>query len=241
MRIWLSGEGPSDLGAMRPALAGHEFLPGPMAVMVDHVTQARVGFSFLDTHQAGGDCVRYVSNTELAQAGKQGPLLLPGVRFGKHNSFFTKNSQVLALMAKRDTATSGQPTVAVLFRDGDGTQSMPKSQWEEKFDSIKRGFKLVDYACGVPMVPRPKSEAWLLCAIRPPAYEHCAHLEEASGNDNSPNDLKSQLAALMGLAGAQAQAQWVLDGHVDIGRIDMPSFNAFRSELDRALTEALAA
>jgi hypothetical protein len=182
-----------------------------------------------------------VRETELAQAGKNGPLLLPGVRFGKHNTYFTRNAQVLGQMAKSDALSSGQPAAAVLFRAGDGTRSVPKSQWLEKFDAIKRGFAIVDYLCGVPMVPRPKSEAWLLCAMRPPAYEHCAQLEEASGNDNSPSDLKSQLAAVMDPAGAQAQAQWVRDGRVDVERIDMPSFNALRSELERALAEALAA
>ena len=240
MRLWLSGEGPTDLGTMRPGLAGGEFMPGPMAVIVDHLAETRVGYSLLDSHQAGGDCIHYVPETELAQAGKKGPLLLPGVKFGKHNTYFTRNAQVLGRMAKSDALSSGQPTAAVLFRDSDGTRSVAKSQWQEKFDSIKRGFAIVDYLCGVPMVPRPKSEARLLCALRPPAYADCSQLEEASGNDDSSNDLKSQLAALMGPAGAQAQAQWVRDGRVDVERIDMPSFNAFRSELKRALTEALA-
>jgi hypothetical protein len=240
MRLWLSGEGPTDLGTMRPGLAGDEFRPGPMAVIVDHLAEARVGYSLLETHQAGGDCIRYVRETELAQAGKKGPLLLPGVKFGKHNTYFTRNAQVLGQLAKSDALLSGRPTAAILFRDGDGTRSVPKSQWQEKFDSIKRGFEIVEYLCGVPMVPRPKSEAWLLCALRPPAYADCAQLEDASGNDASPNSLKHQLEKVAGEIGADGQAHWVRERAVDVQRIDMPSFNAFRSELERALVAALA-
>jgi hypothetical protein len=211
-----------------------------MAVMVDHLAQGRVGYSLLDTHQAGGDCIRYVHETELARAGKKGPLLLPGVKFGKHNTYFTRNAQVLGQLAKNDALASGRPTAAILFRDSDGTRSVAKSQWQEKFDSIKRGFEIVEYLCGVPMVPRPKSEAWLLCALRPPAYADCAQLEDASGNDASPNSLKHQLEGVAGVIGADGQAQWVRERAVDVQRIDMPSFNAFRSELERALEAALA-
>lgn len=90
------------------------------------------------------------------------------------------------------------------------------------------------------MVPRPKSEAWLLCALRPSAYANCAQLEDASGNDASPNSLKQQLEKVAGAASADEQAQWLRDGTVDVNRIDMPSFNAFRGELERALNRALA-
>jgi hypothetical protein len=240
MRLWLSGEGPTDLGTLRASVDGTHFVPGPMVVIADRLAEARVGYSFLDAHQGGADCIRYVGESELAQSGKQGPFLLPGVKFGKHNTYFTRNAQALGLLAKEDADEGGRPTAAVLFRDGDGSRSMPASQWQEKFDSIKRGFALVDYLCGAPMVPRPKSEAWLLCAMRTPTYTNCAQLEEASGNDASPNSLKHQLEQVAGRAGADEQAQWVLDGVVDVQRIDMPSFDAFRSEFERALEAALA-
>lgn len=239
MRLWLSGEGPSDLGAMGPGPSGDEFRPGPMAVMVDRLVETRIGYSMLDLHHAGGDCIRFIAETELAQAGKKGPLLLPGQKFGKHNTFFTRNAQALGLLAKNDALASDQPTVAVLFRDGDGTRSVAKSQWQDKFNSIQRGFELVDFPSGVPMVPRPKSEAWLLCALRQPTYSSCEKLEDASGNDASPNSLKGQLEQVAGAAGADEQAQWLRDGTVDVNRIDMPSFNAFRGELERALSAAM--
>jgi hypothetical protein len=86
----------------------------------------------------------------------------------------------------------------------------------------------------------PKSEAWLLCALRPPGYANCALLEDASGNDASPNSLKQQLAALSGGTdpSADEQADWVVTGAVDPLRIDMPSFNAFKQALHTAAQNA---
>lgn len=241
MRLWLSGEGVTDMEITRPGATGDEFVPGPMAVVVDKLIEPRLGYSLLDLHSPELECVRHVDETSLAEGGKRGPTLLAGVKYGKNTSFFTRKAQVLGLMAKQDSKDSKQPTVAVLFRDGDGTRSVPKSAWQEKFDSIKRGFALVDFDCGVPMVPRPKSEAWLLCGLRQPAYTHCAKLEDASGNDDSPKSMKAQLETVAGHAvGAAEQADWVRDGTIDPHRITMPSFDAFRTELDRALAVAMA-
>lgn len=241
MRLWLSGEGPADLGATHPGPDGDEFIPGPMAHIVDRLVTRHLDYSLLELHRGGGDCVRHIPETELARHGKKGSMLLPGVKFGKHNLYFTRNAQVLGLMAKDDALNSGQPAIAVLFRDSDGTQSVGSTQWQQKFDSIKRGFEIVEFPCGVPMVPRPKSEAWLLCGLNAVPHADCAQLEEASGNDNSRNSLKHRLTEALGhVPGAREQASWVETGRIDPFQIDMPSFNAFRTELDRALDQALA-
>lgn len=91
------------------------------------------------------------------------------------------------------------------------------------------------------MVPRPKSEAWLLCALKNAPYQHCQTLEDAPGNDASPRSLKKQLAAVIDHdPSAQEQADWVREGRVDPEQIDMPSFTAFRKALDSALDNVLA-
>lgn len=241
MRLLLSGEGPTDLGHERPTGGGMKFVPGPMAWVVDKVLERHhTQYSVLDIHLAGGDCVTHVHETALASMGKQGSPLFPGVKFGKGTAFFTRNAQVLGLLAKQTAAQELQPVVAVLFRDGDGVRATPAGEWQEKVDSMHRGFAMVECDTGVPMVPRPKSEAWLLCALRPPGYANCALLEDASGNDASPNSLKKQLAALSGGTdpSADEQAGWVVTGAVDPLRIDMPSFNAFKQALHTAAQNA---
>lgn len=241
MRLLLSGEGPTDLGHQRPNEGGMEFVPGPMAWVVDKVLERHhTQYSLLDTHLAGGDCVTHVHETELAAMGKRGSPLFPGVKFGKGTAFFTRNAQVLGLWAQKAAADEGQPILAVLFRDGDGVRATSSGEWQDKVDSMHRGFAMVECETGVPMVPRPKSEAWLLCALRPPGYANCVPLEDASGNDASENSLKRQLAAVCGGEdpSAEEQADWVKTGAVDPLRIDMPSFNAFKQALHTAAENA---
>lgn len=241
MRLLLSGEGPTDLGHQRPNEGGTEFVPGPMAWVVDKVLERHhTRYSMLESHLVGGDCVTHVHETELGAMGKRGSPLLPGVKFGKGTAFFTRNAQVLGLKAKQIAAEERRPVLAVLFRDGDGARATPAREWQDKVDSMHRGFELVEFGCGVPMVPRPKSEAWLLCALRTPAYANCTALEDASGNDASPNSLKRQLAALCDGEdpSADQQAEWIETGAIDPLLIDMPSFNAFKQALHTAAQNA---
>lgn len=241
MRLLLSGEGPTDLGHQKPSEGGMEFVPGPMAWVVDKVLeQHHTQYSLLETHLAGGDCVTHVHEAELAAMGKRGSPLLPGVKFGKGTAFFTRNAQVLGLRAKQIAAQEEQPVLAVLFRDGDGVRATSAREWQDKVDSMHRGFELVEFTTGVPMVPRPKSEAWLLCALRTPTYADCTSLEDASGNDASQNSLKRQLAALCDGEdpSADQQAEWIKTGAIDPLRVDMPSFNAFKQALHTAAQNA---
>ena len=41
------------------------------------------------------------------------------------------------------------------------------------------GFAEENFSRGVPMIPKPKSEAWIICALRSNPYEGCESLESA--------------------------------------------------------------
>lgn len=123
MKLVLAGEGKSDMGQVEPGANGMEFVPGPMACIVDKLIETRVDYSLLDLQETGGESIRFVSETELASYGKSGPRLLSGLKYGKGNAFFTRNAQVLGLLAKQERAESKCPVVAVLFRDTDSTAS----------------------------------------------------------------------------------------------------------------------
>ena len=236
MRLLLSGEGSTDIGATRPTADGMQFVPGPMAWIVDRLLEPRLGYSILELDETGANCVLHVSEADLIAAGKPGSPLLPGVRFGKETAFFTRNAQLLGIISKRVAAENDDGVIAVMFRDADGTRSTTPLLWQQKFDSIARGFELVEFPSGVPMVPRPKSEAWLICALKDPPYQGCAVLEEESGNDDSPRSLKARLAQLHGGdPGADTQVQWVRDGRIDPTAISMSSFDAFRNALFEAM------
>jgi hypothetical protein len=170
--------------------------------------------------------------------GKARMLLGPG----KGHSLFRRNAQALACLALGLSAhADNAPVIAVLFRDCDGTNSKPQTSCTEKADSMAEGFNNLFFPSGVPMIPRPKSEAWLLCAIAN-GYQHCDSLENAPGNDGSPNSLKSRLDQAIPEGFNLA---WILerieDGNVDIKRITMPSLTAFRHRFDDAVRLAHSA
>jgi len=240
MKLVLSGEGATDLGAIQVGSNGANFVPGPMALIVDKLLERHhTAYSLIESHDAGGDCIVYLGKSELSSFAKKGPTLLPGQKYGKGNAFFVSNAQCLGLYAKKLAGEeAGIPVIAILFRDGDGTNS--KKEWSAKVESMRRGFGLAEFRTGVSMVPNPKSEAWLICALRTPAYSGCASLEDESGNDNSSNPLKDQLARLCGglHPSAETQADWVRKGRVDPSRIEMPSFSVFQEDLRKAARNA---
>ena len=70
----------------------------------------------------------------------------------------------------------------------------------------------------------------------------CGWLEGESGNDASPNSLKRQLAMHLGHEPtAEEQAELVRSGHITPELIDLPSFTAFREELESAYAHAVHA
>lgn len=240
MILMLSGEGKSDMGQTMPGATGIVYEPGPMAWMVDRLAERRLGYSPLEQPQ-DAECVRFVSESELTQQDRPGPMLMRGLKRGRETGLFTRNAQILGRLAKDFSHNRQEDVIAVLFRDADKTNACNAGTWEEKRRSIENGFALAEFRNGVPMVPRPKSEAWLLCALKTPPYQHCQSLENASGNDISPQSLKKQLATVVGHdPTAQEQADWVRTGRIDPECIEMPSFTAFRKALNWALDHVFA-
>ncbi len=227
----LSGEGATDIG--------DKDTPGPMAYIVDRLIEKRIDYSLLENETLGADCVMFVGESDLTRQGKVGPMLFPGLKQGKGQKFFARSAQILGQLAKSEQERTRAPVIAVFFRDADGTRT--RDEWSEKCESMVLGFKLAEFGTGVPMVPRPKSEAWLLCALLEPPYEQCEKLEDVSGNDASPNSPKKQLEALLGeYPPAEKQIEFIRSGRIDPTRIEMPSFSRFRDSLQAALDIALS-
>jgi hypothetical protein len=245
MIVVLSGEGSSDLGQCENAQSLcriPEFIPGPMTVIVDKIIKASFDYSLLEVAQ---DRYLYISEERLrdlaAQRKRAGNgVVLTGKKTGRETGYFQINAWMLGQEALRLQEAEGDQAIAVLFRDGDGTRSSPVAHWDKKVESMNEGFKRSGLGlCGVPMMPKPKSEAWLLCAARPNAYRDCAFLEARSGNDKSQNSLKDELSAILqGDASAYRQVEWLIDNGLDhIALADeMKSFADFSNRLQGALT-----
>ncbi len=238
MYFLFSGEGPTDLGSCADGASkcnGLDYHHGPMTVMVGQIVEQRHEYSLLETGHYG-----YVSKASLAdraselKAARKTPRL-PGKKRSKETRYFSNNARILARIAKQREEELEDEVVAVLFRDSDGTASAGRGLWADQHKSMLDGFREEGFHKGVPMLPKRNSEAWVLCALKN-AYTGCDALEERSGNDNSPNSLKGELAEHLGkLPGREALYQMVAERRIDVRRIQMPSFQAFRTRLNEVI------
>ena len=236
MKLLLSGEGPTDIGTRSQ---DNTFLHGPMTCFIDILATPVLGYSPRDIEGEHEDILVFCSKQELLDRGKPGITKLAGKKYGKNRSFFTANAQVLGSIANQKMHEENCPYIAVLFRDGDGSRS--KDEWQEKWDSIVRGFALEDFNFGVPMVPRPKSEAWLLQAHMNQENPSETY-ETRTGNRASSFDMKAQLELLIeGHPSREYLVQLIDEGIISPKNISAQcsSFRTFRDALVHALTEAL--
>ena len=227
MFLILSGEGSSDIGIKDSEI-------GPMTKIVDNWIEQIIGYSLLDTTS-----YLIIPKQQLTERAKQiKPLSRKGKKQQSETRYFYKNARALALLAHEKSKELGDeiPMILVLFRDADGTASSDRGEWQHKWQSVLTGFESEQISTGVPMIPKPTSEAWVLCALRN-NYRHCAKLENESGNDNSPNPLKQQLEDCLDEPGTGRLLNDKIDaGEIDIARImDMPSLTAFKDRLNEVL------
>ncbi len=231
MWLLLSGEGLTDIGSCvipTDYCEPPDFQVGPMTCVIDKLVQDRHDYSPLEYEVTAFIPKSYLSRAAKILRLRRSPSL-PGLKRAKETQYFERNARVLAKKAKNFAEEKNDAVVAVLFRDSDGTHSDGRGIWENKRDSIVRGFEMEEFETGVPMVAKPKSEAWLLCAVKNPPYQHCKALENESGNDNSPNHLKQQLDNATGRhLSADEWCQRSQDNNIDLDRIDMPSFRDFK-------------
>lgn len=248
MKILLSGEGPTDLGTCTNAqgrCSGADLRIGPMAVLLSQRMAGRLRYDVIDIP----DTLDLITETALCEyakthaTGRQRPAR--GQKQAAETGYFRANAQALGHLAGCLERENNEPVLPVLFHDSDGTRSSPSTLWEDKWHSICNGFASAGFVGGVPMLPKPKSEAWLIAAASP-ALHNCASLEALPGNDRSPNSAKERLDATMGrhLSGEEL-ADWLQEHPVDdaqAARMDtMPSFRAFTEALNKALSSVLCA
>lgn len=146
MILMLSGEGKSDMGQTMPDATGIVYKPGPMAWMVDRLTEKRLGYSLLELQQQGAECVQFVSESELTQQDRPGPMLMRGLKRGKDTGLFIRNAQILGRLAKSLTQDGNKEVIAVLFRDADSTHACNADSWEEKRQSMERALPWLNLA-----------------------------------------------------------------------------------------------
>ena len=227
MHLVLSGEGNSDLGLF--CQYNNEFIAGSMYYIIDKIIEQKYDISYYDYKD---NMITFIPKIELIKIGKKLPPYT-GKKIQKGQALFLINAITLAKIAKKRAEELDEDVIAVLFRDSDGTNSTIKGMWEDKLKSIENGFEIEDFNKGVAMIPKPKSEAWLLCALQNNSYQNCIKLESRSGNDDSPNSLKNELEKL-NISNNEINDR-IKNSKIDIAKIDMPSFIYFKDRLNLLL------
>ena len=223
MILVLSGEGKTDLGDLD--YASGEFKAGAMYMIVDKLIENKYDYSH---YTISKENIVYIPEVELSKKAKiLRPIKLPSKDSKKETAYYHRNARALATFAKEYN-----DSVAILFRDSDGTNSSSNNEWQDKYNSMLNGFEQESFDKGVAMLPKPKSEAWLLCAIKN-TYQNCQTLENESGNDDSPNSLKKQLETF-GLSHEEI-CKKIIENEIDINNINMQSFNIFKDRLNEVL------
>ena len=227
MHLVLSGEGNSDLGLF--SQYHNAFIAGSMYYIVDNIIEKRYEFSCYDYKD---EMITFIPKVELTKLTKRLPPFT-GKKASKGTAYFRNNAIALAKIAKKKSKELEDEVIAILFRDSDGTSSTIKGLWEDKVASIENGFQIEKFDRGVAMIPKPKSEAWLICALKNKPYENCKKLEDRSGNDDSPYNLKDELESF----GIELETinEMIKKGKIDIDKIEMPSFKYFVEKLHRLL------
>jgi hypothetical protein len=226
MFLILSGEGETDIGTN-----DKEF--GPMTKLIDNWIAHKIGYSFIKE-----ETYTIISKTELTKETKSiKAQSRKGVNADYETTEFFKRARALSIIAhrKKKDLSNETPLIVILFVDSDGRSSSKKNKWAIRSKSILDGFNREKLATGVPMIPIPISEAWILCALKN-NYKHCAKLEDESGSKKSPKSLKKQLEDHL----REPETRILLnnkidDGEIDIDRIDMDSMNEFKQRLNEVL------
>lgn len=226
MLVLASGEGPTDIGKASGNCDIHapgSWEPGPMAYFIDHVIQTLFHFEAL------GSAMWFLPEEALNRIARN----IRPMTLGSHREF-RKSAWTLLASAHKLAQEKGCAVLPILFRDTDGSRSQQKAsgRWQEKHDSIAYCLDRTGTTMHVcPMLPNPKSEAWLLCALKND-YRDCALLEKIPGNDASPHSAKSQLRDCLGTEVTQEYLVDLIQARrIRPDAIDMPSYNVWKDDM----------
>jgi hypothetical protein len=152
----------------------------------------------------------------------------PSKKSGKKTAIFYKNAYALGKIA-----IEKQYDIAIFFRDADCTKSGISPDWQERVNSILQGFIDSGFKNGVAMVPKPTSEAWILCCLG--RHPHCKKLENLAGNEVSDEHPKKIIQKKIGEKPTMETLIKIVDEQCEPDKMDMPIFQNFKINLESVI------
>ena len=222
MYFVLTGEGNSDLGysAEHPGV-----LVRLLEKLASDISDEDLGYEFASRSDLAAKMPKDSDSSR--------PILLRGNK-RKYPYLITIQRTAEALGR---IASELENTGAVFFHDCDFTHSEvnnPDEYYRQVVCSMEQGFEFANYSNGVPMVPKPRSESWLLCHYQATPYENCARFEKLPANDRAENSGKKLLERFFNCRESQIYEHIDID-EIDWDQIDAPSFVFFKNRFQHVV------
>jgi hypothetical protein len=243
--IAVSGEGVTDVGVSRRGLAiseGADIEVGPTLILIYKLIFLYAPDWYRDLYDWTADVpitTYLISRGERSRVTKT---LKPNL-FQTHSNGRGAIEHTKGAWALGQIATENNADLCIYFHDTDGTQALlrrlPDLQ-ETIVNGTNKGFEIQN-TTGIAMVPKPTSEAWFICHVSTPPYQHCHLLETslAGNQDSQGRSPKVHLANILGTERVVRDDLIELARAVDVEKLDMPSFNQFKKDIKTAVESIL--
>lgn len=233
MTLALLGEGPTDLGEYS-AFDDPPFRKGAMTCVLDSLAGYKGVEEIAYTLFSRGDASKWIKESKRAIGARPKEV-------DAEKRWFYQAACFLGAQAKENEKTG-----AVFFHDPDHSNSGSKKTDLELESAMLCGFAKVGFEAGVPMVPNPRSEAWLMAYFqkyldKQKEYNKSERFEQYPANDGSPNDLKTLLqGALKCKKSEEVYAKVMEEIHdIDWRRVSTPSYDRFRKRFEAVVESYL--
>lgn len=158
----------------------------------------RAADSLLERWYSEKSKMHFISRSDLSDSSKNARPKRGAVVRGK-KSFSPEFRSVFAFSKclAQKAKNMGKNCGAIYFKDMDFSSSVNRDVYfKNLISSMHKGFDEVEFKNGVPMVPKTRSESWILCALDPDAGQK-SYYENLPGSDNSPKSGKKVLAKFL--------------------------------------------
>ena len=121
----------------------------------------------------------------------------------------------------------------IYFHDLDAnTKASVDEIYNDSMNAMNEGFDSVSFPHGVPMIPKTRSESWLLCLLDSDGGVNKRYFEDLPMSDKSPNSGKKVLAAVLDVSEDESYSRIEEKRDTfDWTGLQAPSFLVFRDRL----------
>lgn len=191
---------------------------------------------------------KQVSRSDVSLSGKGKPEKKTAVVRGNKNKFpdhrsIVASAKCLAQKAEETAMENDEPHKwgVVFFHDLDAnTKASVDEIYDDSMKAMNEGFDSASFPYGVRMIPKTRSESWLLCLLDSDGGKNAKYFEDLPMSDKSPNSGKKVLAEQLKVT--ESESYGFIEekrGNFDWTNLQAPSFLRFRDQLKNVSAKLL--